>query len=290
MPVDKNGVRADVITDSSSTISRMNIGRAYESYMGAVSRDNRMRMTEVLTKKYSSVMTPSYLKYAKEYLRGLYMRINSEMSNFIDSLNPEELLCHVKEVIENNLYIYYPVDNEINITDVITEIEASVYKPIDDKLVYTNSYGVSVESEDNIQIGMLYFMFLEKIGNSYSAVSSSKVNNFGFPVKGANVDKPKYQHSQNPIKFMGETENRILSSYIGLEGVADMVDLALNPSSHKTLIRKILESEQGYCNDMDIDRNDIPYGQTKSLQILNHVFSATGFKIDFTEDGDNEGL
>lgn len=284
MPVDKNGVRADVITDSSSTISRMNIGRAYEAYIGATSRDNRARLINMLSSKFNGMYTSEAVEYARKYLRGLYELINSDVVAFLDSLNPEELLHHVREVIETNLYIYYPVDNEINVTDVVKAIEESIYAPLDDKIKYVNGFGELVESRDNIQVGVLYFMFLEKIANSYSAVSSSKVNNFGFPVKGANIDKPKYQHSQNPNKFMDETGTRILVSYLGEKAVADMVDLALNPSSHKALIRKMLESKGGYNNDEDINREDIPYGQTKSLQILNHVLTATGFSIDFVEE------
>jgi len=44
MPVDELGNRADIITDNYATISRMNLGRSYEMYLGSVSRDNRHRL------------------------------------------------------------------------------------------------------------------------------------------------------------------------------------------------------------------------------------------------------
>lgn len=285
MPVDANGVRAEVITDNTSTISRMNLGRAYESYMGAFSRDNRTKLTQLLLEKfgpdYLVTEDPHALDFARQYLRGMYELINSDMVNFLDSLNHEELVAHVKEVIHNNLYLYYPPDNENNITDVISStksgIEHSPYKPLMSKVTYTDMLGRQVTTTEDIQIGVLYIMFIDKIASSYSAVSSAKVNNFGFPVKGAQSDKNRYPHSQTPTKLLGETEFRILVSNMGPEAAADMMDLALNPNSHKALIRNTLQSTKAFDTDFDIDRSVIQYGETDSLQILRHIFTASGF-------------
>lgn len=288
MPVDKNGVRVDILTDSASTISRMNIGRAYESYIGATSRDNRYRLIHMLKSSFGDiVMTDppqAALEIAKDYLRELYALFNSDMVQFIDSLNYEELRHHVLTVLNENMYIYYPCDNERNVVDVISDIEQSKYRPLNDTLTYVNDIGEVVETREPIQVGVMYFMFLEKIASLYSAVSSSKVNNFGFPVKGASVDKHKYPHSQTPTKLLAETENRILVSHIGVEAVADMIDLALNPTSHKTVYKDIIQSPVAYNTEFDVDRSDIPYGNTKSLQTLNHIFTAAGFVMVHEED------
>lgn len=288
MPMDKNGVRAEIIADSSSTISRMNAGRAYESYLGAASRDNRTRLIKQLTELFGQSCltnpTKESLKYTKDFLEGFYKLINPEMQEFINSLNKQELTTHYLEVIHRNFYIYYPPDNQYNIVDVIASIDASKYKPLSDKLTYTNGVGEVVETTDDIQIGVMYVMFLEKIANLYSAVSSSRVNNFGFPVKGSNVDKFKYPHSLTPTKLLAETEMRILSSHIGPHAVADMMDLALNPTSHKTVYKEILQSKTPYNSTFNVDRTDIPYGQTKSLQTLNHIFTAAGFVMNYVED------
>lgn len=111
-----------------------------------------------------------------------------------------------------------------------------------------------------------------------------RLTTFGFPVKGASVDKHKYPHSQTPNKLLAETENRILISHIGPEAVADMIDLALNPTAHKTVYRDIIQSDVPYNTEFDVDRSDIPLGNTKSLQILNHIFTAAGFTMTYEED------
>lgn len=288
MPVDKNGNRADIITDSAATISRMNLGRAYESYLGSVSRDNKQRLINYFTCKYGSdflnKITKEDITYFYNYIKGLYSLINPDMVEFIDSLNEQELFNHLKEVVTDNLYIYYPTDNEYNITDVIENIEKSIYKPLNDKVTYIDELGNKVETKENIRIGQLYFMVLEKIANSYSAVSSSKVNNFGFPIKGTNHDKYKYPHALTPTKTLGETEVRILTSLGGNpELIADLIDITLNPISHKLMIKNILESNTAFNPNFNIDRSIVEYGQTRSLMILKHILNAAGMDYAYED-------
>jgi len=287
MPVDELGNRVDVITDSMSTISRMNLGRAYEAYLGAVSRDNRQRFINQFTMKYGNnfldKLNEDDLDYIRNELRDLYSLINTDMTEFIDSLNYKEVYEHFKRIVNHNLSIYYPTDNEKNIIDVIDDIEKSRFAPHLGKLTYIDELGNKVTTEENIRVGQLYFMFLEKIANNYSGVSSSKVNNFGFPVKGTNIDKSKYPHSLTPTKTLGETEVRILESFAPPEMIADLIDITLNPISHKLLIKGILESPNGFDPNFNIDRSKVEYGQTKSLMILKHIFNACGF--DFTYEG-----
>lgn len=288
MPIDKYGNRADIITDSTSIISRMNLGRAYESYLGAVSRDNRSNLINYFAHKYNTnflgSITGKDIEYIQKYLRGLYSLINPDMVEYLDSLNKEQVFLHFTEIVKDNLYIYYPPDNEYNIIDVIDNIEHSEYKPINDTVTYRDELGNIVETKEKIRIGQLYIMVLEKIANTYSAVSSSKVNNFGFPVKGTNFDKYKYPHSLTPTKTLGETETRILTSFMPPEGIADLFDITLNPIAHKFLIKNILESNKAFNTSFNIDREVVPYGNTKSLAILQHIFMAAGFNFTYTPE------
>lgn len=292
MPVDEQGVRVDVITDSMSTISRMNLGRAYQAYLGATSRDERQRLINHFTTKYGSdflyKVNQEDLDYVRSYLLELYAMINPDMTEFITSIDNEELFAHFKRVVEHNLSIYYPPDNEFNITDVIYNIDTSKHKPHLGKLTYIDELGNRVTTSEDIRVGQLYFMFLEKIANNYSGVSSSKVNNFGFPVKGTNLDKFKYPHSLTPTKTLGETEKRILQSFAPPEVIADLTDITLNPISHKLLIKGILESQTGFDPNFNIDREKVEYGQTKSLMILKHIFNACGFDFTYEEAGNEQ--
>lgn len=288
MPVDSKGNVVDMITDSMATISRMIPGRGYLAYLGATSRDNRQYLIDHYTAMYGAnfleFINKNDIVFIYNYLKGLYSLINPDLVEFIDSLKEDEVFEHFKRIVEHKLVLYYPPDNAYNIIDVIDNIENSKYKPHMGKLTFINELGQQVTTEEDIRVGCMYIMFLEKIANSYSGVSSSKVNNFGFPVKGTNADKHKYPHSLSPTKTLGETEVRILQSFADLDMVADLIDLTLNPISHKLLVKNIIENKSAFDNNFDIDRTKVEYGQTKSLMILKHIFNAFGIDITYEDD------
>jgi hypothetical protein len=65
--------------------------------------------------------------------------------------------------------------------------------------------------------------------------------------------------------------------------IADMFDINLNPISHKFLIKHILESENAFDPNFNIDRTIVEYGNTKSLGILQHVFNANGMELTYED-------
>ena len=287
MPVDSMGNRAEVIADPMATGSRMNYGRNYEAYIGATLRDNRTRLIERLRAKYGDSfierLTESDVEEATLFLRGLYALINEEMVEFIDGLNSQERYEHLIEILNDNLYIYYPTDNGYNIIDIVDNIENSVYKPHFSPVILKDEYGNINVTKDNVRIGVLYFMLLEKIGNTYSSVSSAYVNTFGFPVKPTGNDKNRYPHSLTPSKILGETEVRIFASYLNPVALADLIDINTNPNSHKYIVKHILESEKAFDDSFNVDREVVPYGQHKSLMLLRHLFQASGFDIAYVK-------
>jgi len=292
MPIDAYGNRAEVITDPSSTISRMNLGRVYESYLGATSRDNRNRLINYLLTRYGKkklhqlipILTEEDIIYCYNYLHGLYKLINPQMDAFITGLTREDLLQHIQEVLLGNIVFFYPPDNEYNIVDVIASIEDSIYRPYYTEVTYRNTLKNKVMTKEKIRIGNMYIMALEKVADDYMAVSSAKVNNFSFPVKSSNVDKHRYQHSHNPTKTLGETEIRIMNAYASPEANAEIVDINTNPNSHKQIIKNILNSDHPIANLPDIDRTANPYGQNKPLMIFKHMGNAFGIDFSYTPE------
>ncbi len=285
MPVDELGNRAEIVTDNISTISRTNIGRAYELYLTTACRDNTHRLQKYFIGKYSTdflnKLTAEDLEYVKNYLAGFYNLINPEMTDeFLMKLDQSELHKHVIECLTRHIYIYYPTDNMINIVDVVKGLEASIYKPYLGKVSFIDELGKQVVTKDNIRIGQTYVMAIDKIANDYLAVSSARVNNFGFPVKGSNLDKKKHPHSLTPTKIMGETEVRIMTSFADPELVAELFDQNQNPITHKNIIRHLLETNDLSVRKFDIDRTEIPYGQTKALGINQHAMNAYGIDIE----------
>lgn len=56
------------------------------------------------------------------------------------------------------------------------------------------------------------------------------------------------------------------------------MDSALNPITHKFVIKSILENDKAFSNKFEVDRKVNPYGKTKPLMLLEHVFGAYGFR------------
>ena len=283
MPVDKWGVRADVIADDSSTGSRMNPGRAYEVYLNAARRDLQTKLVQQFGYYEGMVLTPEAIQQIGTILGEFYSIISPVRmkQEFLDTLTFEELSHHVYKCLSSGIRLYYPPDNERNICDVIEMLEVSPYKPNYDTLVYTDDLGRVVETVEPIRVGQIYLMFLEKIANSYSAVSSSRVNNFGFAIKGSNTNKYRYPHALSPTKTLSETEIRILVA-LGAH-VQDLTDQTFNPISHKLVVKHILTSPKAFDRDFDIDRSIVQYAAGKSVGLARHLFNAVGFDLDESE-------
>lgn len=291
MPRDKNGVVADIISDPMSTTSRMNLGRVHEGYLGAAIRDTRNKFINYIESKYNCPietavhqMTMDDVMYIAIKLHKFYALINPKMVYFLDTLNDDERANHVKEVLLDNLYIYFSVDNEKKVVDVILDIEKSEFRPLNDIVTYVNDRKEHISTQEPIRICNMYYMLLEKIGNTYMAVSSAKINNFGFPIKGTTVEKYKTQHALTPTKTLGETEVRILTSYMEQKGIAEMLDLTLNPVGHKLAIKHLLTKDQPSKVEHIIDRSIYSYGQNKSLLLFKHILNSAG--VDITHVGD----
>lgn len=294
MPVDAYGNRADVITDPSSTISRMNLGRVYEAYLGAVARDNRNRLVARFVNQYNQrsiqkilpIMLDEDIEYTVNYLKGLYTLINPQMLEFISSLNKEELVWHVHEILLDKLVIFYPTNNEYNIVDVIDNIEKSMYAPYYSQVTYRDSLGNIVTTKEKIRIGNFYVMVLEKTADDYMAVSSAKVNNFSFPVKSSGIDKHRQQHSHNPTKALSVTEFRIVRACAGVEATAEFADINTNPNTHKQITKNILNTANPISNLPDMDREANPEGQNKPLLIFKHMANAYGIDFKYVPEED----
>jgi len=299
MPVDEAGNRADVIVDQGSTISRMNISRTYEAYFGGLARDTRKKIiedcakslnisTETLMSNPEAFLTDKEVIYAQNYLYGLYKLFSVRMSKFIKELSLDKMRLYLIDIIKNQLSFYIPPDNEIRVVDAIKAIENSPYKPIRGHIRYKDFYGRECIVRSKTQIGNFYVMFLDKIADSYMAVSSSRVNNFGFPIKLSSNEKNKFPHSQTPVRSLGETESRIMVSYSDPVAIAEMFDLNTNPTSHKLAVSKILQSDKLTRIENIVDRENITYGNTRPLSILKHLFNCAGMNFRYIPESESK--
>lgn len=285
-------IYADVIAGGASeTVSRMNFARTYEAYMGAANRDNRLKLIETLKEKYGNnfinKLKDKDYEEIRSYIRGYYEYVNPDMVDFLDSLVGEDLQEHIYEVLTEWLYVYFPTNPKFNVVDVIDCLEESPYRPIQSPVTFMRN-GQMVTTEDNVLIGRMYLLLLDRTARDFSAVSSAKVNNFMLPIKGSDSDRNKYPHNLTPVTNLSETETRIIAALAPSEMIAELYDLNLNPTSHKQLIRHILEGDKLFDPEFEIDRKHNPYGGSKPLELLKHLFRASGIDMVYFHDDEEQ--
>lgn len=301
MPVDQDGNRADIVMDPNSKINRMNIGGCYEQYYNSVSRDiaKKVRTSfgiELNDKKYYSKLIavkendPALFSNMFRYLLGYYKIVSPEMYKLYSEMDEEGQFTHLDGVMQSiiedgkdKLYLYQPTDNEVELIDTVKEIEKH-YKPVYGPVSYIGNSGKLVPTVNNVRVGSMYFMLLEKIGDTWSALSSGRLQHFGVLSKLNKTDRNFQPTRTNPVRGAGEAETRIIISYVGKKAIAEIFDRNNNPTTHKEIVKNILTAENPFEIDKLLNRDKMPYGGAKPLQLTNHLSVTMGWRFKYTKE------
>lgn len=292
MPIDQDGNRADIVMDANSTVSRMNIGRLYEHYFNAASRDTTKKILEMLDFQakdkhlYSKVLNlfdNDRLKFDNvyNYLMGYYSIVSPKMFNFYTKeISDQDKFNHLYSVCKDGIYLFIPVDNEPQTDDIVRKLEKH-YKPTYGPVSYVGTSGKRVTTKSPVRISTLYMMLLEKIGDDWAAVSSGKLQHFGILSQLTKSDKYSQPTRNQAVRAIGETEARIFVSYCGQKLAAELMDRNNNPVTHKATVWNILDSK--YPTDIGyvIDRSQIKLGGAKPIQLVNHILQTGGIKLNY---------
>ena len=292
MPVDAEGNRADIIMDPSSTISRMNTARLYEAYANSTSRVVKRKVTDLLKGKLGNLSgkelvnkaTDKLLVEAFDYcLRYLKIYDNEQYSAYMAvSKKMDKVKEILAEVVDKEFYVYIPIDNEKNITQITAELKNSEFAPIKDHIKYVIN-GKEKISEDKISITPMYIFMLNKIADTWLSTASSKVNHFGIPIGLSKMNKHKVPWTDNPTKIMSETEGRLFAGYGGRVALAELKDRANSMETHKHVYHNILTSGVPTNIEKVVNREVIPYGGDDSLNIVESIFKSGGCEIGFVK-------
>lgn len=268
MPVDDAGNRAEVIMDGDSAIKRMNLGRLYEQYYNAASRDVTKRVIEMHAQ---GVSTQDIWNYLVSY----YRTVSPRMADLIESPGyPGTKEGHIKSVMEEGVYLWLPTDNPAESVDIVKGIRQN-FPPHFGHVTYMDG----VRSADPVLIGSLYVILLEKTGGDWSGVSSSKLQHFGIPARVSNVDKYGTPGRNNPVRILGESEIRLLNATVGSDVSADLLDQSNSPATHKAIVNSILRSDKPMAEEQIIDRRYVPLGNSRSLLFVKHILECAGIRL-----------
>ncbi len=289
MPVDKNGVRADIVADDISTINRMNLGRAFEHYMGSACNHIEFMLREHFGlerfKKYELDDIINHIKdkniaLARNKLIRFYSMVNDGQGLYFSDLPEEQFIEHLASVIQKGPYLYLPPDTQKEHADIVREIERE-FKPLYDRVYIRDENGNQVETEDKIRIAPVYMMLLEKVADTWSAISSGKLQHFGVLSPSNRSEKYAYPFKNTAVRAVGETEGRIYASYTSKLNVAEVMDRNNNPHAHREVVKSIINADKpGYIENA-VDRSLVEFGGNKPNQIVNHIALCSGWKFSY---------
>jgi len=312
MPVDSDGNRADVIFDPNSTINRANPSRLYEQYINAASRDIYKRICHELKiephtreKKalaHLNTLPQALVQTVFDYLLGYYAICSPVMRSwFNDSQVTDTPAEYLAQIIEREIALHIPNDNQVCTPDIIVGIsnvnEAGItsltapynpinkgisagYRPLYGPVTYRGNSGIERTTIKSIRIAGVYMLLLDKVAEQ-SAVSSGKFQHFGVLAPLTREDKYAKPARNQAVRGMGEAEVRIAVSYAGDRFLAEMMDRNNNPLTHKAIVEALLDSPEPTKIKNLVDRNKIPFGGSKPLQILKHICSVSGFSFKY---------
>jgi len=292
MPVDEHGNSADIIMDPNATISRMNVGRLYEQYFNAAARDVHKFICRKLdiaarTDKEVSLITLSGISDnvkadCLSYLVNFYGIMNDTVKEwFMNGMVNQDTDDLLSDIIQNGVSIYFPPNNPKEVIEIVKEIENSPYRPVYGRVSYIGNSGIRTTTKDKVRIGSMYIILLEKIGDDWSAVSSSKLQHFGVLAQLTKQDKFSKPARLQAVRGAGEAEVRIFASYVGEDFVAELMDRNNSPVTHKEMVMQLLKAEKPGNIYRIIDRDKLPFGGSKPLQLVKHILATSGFRFKY---------
>jgi len=283
MPVDKHGVRADLIMDGISVVKRLNVGQLYEQYINATSD-----MVSRNLKQMVSAGTKKAMMAGWDYLLRYYQIVSPLMYDVVvrEIKTPDDKQRHLDNVLNDCIYLYLPPNSPNMGLDLLNGKEGGLVNeyPLDfGPVAYTGRSGVPCVTKDPIIIGSKYVMLLEAVPDNWSSVSTAKLQHHGIPAKLTMADKNAAPTREQPVRIAGESEVRLFNAAMGPEVTADILDGSNSPSTHKSIIRNILEAGNPSNIDEIVDRIKVPRGNSRPVRYVEHILQCAGIAFNSTE-------
>jgi len=296
MPVDEKGNRAMIVMDPNSTVSRMNLGRLYEQFQSASRRDVRVRLQEMLGIEHKDPQAiakvqriqhsdPVLFNKAWDYLLGFYKIISPEQYNwFISGEYEKPAYETIGKVIADDLFVFLPTENQPESEQIVQDLW-KYYPPTYGPVWYTGNSGRRIKTKVNVMIGHMYVMLLEKTGDDWTAVSTSRTQHFGVPSQMTNATKYLQPTRTSPVRSDGEAEERIFASYCGWGLVAERNDRNNNPVTHREVAYSILTADKPTDIAAAVDREKNPLGKNRPLVMTKHMIQVGGTVLTYEDVG-----
>ena len=278
MPIDAAGNRVHLMGYGRGVVSRLNMGQIYKHFMSAASRDHTKAVAAAVaggaTTEQAFDMFLEYYAVASptQHRRMKTLYVTAEMR----AIHVESILAVPPTAWNYGAPLYIePTDEDLGPQTLldITKIVKPTYGPIQ----YTNSSGKTVITKDNILVGNLDFMILEKTEQRPMAVSSATLQHHGLISGSSRESRTAHSSKQQSTKVISETEGRLLPGTIGKYAANSILVHANNPEAHRAVVSNIF----GATKPSQV-KEFIPeelMGGSRAVGFVTNVFGSAGFQI-----------
>jgi hypothetical protein len=299
MPVDENGVVADIVVDPNSRWNRVTPASPIEMMIGAAGRDLAKRLQETFGFDRNLQLTEDQVEDAV-YAAGnvdLVEAAYNELLEFYkvvtpiqyaDELdpdyrrsNPEYMYTSVSAALLDHYHgldLYMPTNNPVHMPDVIEAIRDR-WPPFITPVRFRGRDGKMKVSREPMLIAPSYYINLEKTAeDAWMAASSAKCNVFGTTARLSNADKFNSPGRISSSR-VGEAEFRAQAAACGGEAIAAQKDASNNPIAHSHALRNMLTHPTPTNIDVLIDVNVVPVGGHRPLAYMRNMFECSGKQL-----------
>lgn len=293
MPRDQYGNVADIIMDPLAPDNRMIPGRHYEQFINATS-DNLVRVirnhlnipqnipdTNLKMELENKVKTePDKLQFTFDSIQNYYNHTTPGQAEWYSNLPLEAKLKDLAHIIKDGIYLHFPPNNPLFKPAIIENLKRIVPTEIG-PVTYVGNSGRTVTTKYPVLIGSVYVILLEKVGDDWSAISTSKTQHNGIITFISPEDKNLTPTKEQATRVLGETEFRILNSYVGGRFAAELHDRSSSPFTRREIAKAILHAPVPSRIPYVTNRETNPLGFSKPLQLIREVAACAGWRFTY---------
>lgn len=288
MPYNEYG-RAEMIVDSSSSISRMNMARLYQPYFCGASRFVQYNLRNMANGRDIYTIPENEVESMYRYLMGFLGKFATEQFDAYaqaDELQKREIL---NECLTEEVFVMHKVTSEKKAYQIQRDIENSEYAPPHTKIIIPTQHEDGTitydESEEKIYIAPLYTMVLNKNADNMSYNSSPDLNIFKFPNTVSSINKDKLPYRRSPIRSISETEYRLYTVTGGRRGIGELKDRANSVPTHMAIYNNILRSDNPTDVNDIVNRKINKFGQDSGIKLVESTFKMLGLDFEYFKEG-----
>lgn len=270
MPKDKDGNYADFVVEDISMINRMNSGVPYEMRLGSCELATRKRIREMYEAgKPIDEIYEYYAGFMKIVSPPTYHHV---MSPIIDRRKA------IEEILVDGIDAKIPPALAPYLMEITKELSEK-YPPCRDLIELTRNDGTKCLTEDPAEIGVMYMMLLERVGDTFAAVNSAKRQHHGIPTKASRTDRNSFPVKISSTRFPSEADTKSVQSHLDNEAIPELIDRSLNPVSHRMLCREIVRNPNpGQIKDA-VPRNKFPRKGNRVIAIRDNMLFTAGVRL-----------